>query len=154
MIMLAHIAQSFRDTFQGRASEWALALVLFNWSVILTVNETLFADSPSFAAFGQIISQDNLAMACGAVGAARLVVLGVNGWWRRSPHLRAVCSFLGAGFWFLITLGLIQAGTMGTGLAVYPVLLLLDSYNVIRAAGEAGIADLHHRQAAKDDHRI
>ncbi|RUV90231.1 hypothetical protein EOA60_06775 [Mesorhizobium sp. M1A.F.Ca.IN.020.06.1.1] len=152
-MILAHITSSFRETFPARASEWALATMLFGWSVVLFANPTLFADTPSFAAgLAQIVPQGTLAVLCGIAGAGRLVCLGINGAWRRSPHLRSVGAFIATGFWFIITLGLLKAGANGTGLAIYPVLMFLDSYNVIRAAGEAGLSDQRHGRVTGDGH--
>ena len=53
-------------------------------------------------------------------------------------------------FWFQITLGFAQADIWGTGMAVYPVLLALDGYNVIRAITDAAIVDKHFKRAAHD----
>lgn len=137
----AHFTRSFRETFPTRASEWALGLMLFLWSVILSANPTLFADSAALAPLADIVSQRTWAVLCLIVGGGRLIMLAINGAWRRSPHLRALAAFVSSFFWFEITVGLLESGTFGTGLAIYPVLLALDIYNVLRAARDAGSAD-------------
>jgi len=152
-MILAHISRSFRETFPGRASEWALAIVILNWSLVLALNTDLFASSASYRALAGVMTQHSWLWLCFCIGTVRLMVLGINGAWRRSPHLRALSAFVSCFVWFQISVGLFQAGTGGTGLAVYPVLLLLDSYNVIRAMGEAGISDASHRGADKDANR-
>jgi hypothetical protein len=53
-------------------------------------------------------------------------------------------------FWMQISLGLVASGNATTGLAVYPVLLALDSYNVFRAMREAGIIDAEYKRAARN----
>lgn len=142
---------SLRATFPTRASEWALAIIMFNWSIVLAVNVDLFATGRSYAALTQLMDQQAWALSCLAIGGGRLVILAVNGAWRRSPHLRALGSFLSGLFWFLISAGILQAGAYNTGLAVYPVLFLLDTFNAIRAMGEAGRSDkLHGMRMAKD----
>ena len=145
-----HLRRSFRETFPGRASEWALGLMLFNWSVVLTANRTLFEDRQAYGAFSAIMDQQWWALACLVVGGARLVVLAINGAWRRSPHLRAVLAFASCFFWFQIAVGLAQADSIGTGMAVYPVLFLLDAFNAIRTLGEAGLSDAHHKRTARN----
>lgn len=141
MIVVEHLIRSLRDTFPGRASEWALGFMIFNWSVVLTLNPDLFAQGRSYRELARWADQDTWAAACLVIGGVRLLVLAVNGAWRRSPHARAAAAFVSCFFWFQITLGLLGAGTGGTGLAVYPVLFLLDVFNAIRAIGEAGRSD-------------
>lgn len=146
-----HLRRSFRETFPARASEWALSVILLNWSAVLMFNDTLFRDGASYRFLAQVAHQETWAWLCFMAAGSRLVVLGINGAWRRSPHARAAFAFMASFFWFQITIGFIQAGTFSTGLAVYPVLLALDSYNVLRAMGEAGIIDNHHKRRATDN---
>ncbi len=143
-----HMTRSFRKTFAVRASEWALALMLLNWSVVLFANPELFADRPSYAAIDAIMPQETWALVCFMAGAGRLIVLMINGAWRRTPHLRAAGAFIACFFWFQITLGFGQAEIWSTGMAIYPVLLVLDAYNVIRAITDAAIIDNHFKRAA------
>lgn len=143
-MIIAHLSRSLRETFPARASEWALGTILFNWSLVLLFNEALFSAGRSYAVLGQLMGQETWAGLCLVCGGGRLLILAINGAWRRSPHLRALFAFLSCFFWFQITLGMAQAGTQGTGLAVYPVLFLLDAFNTLRAMGEAGLSDRIH----------
>lgn len=149
-MILAHVTQSLRDTFPARASEWALATVLFLWSAILNLNVDLFqtANSATYHALESLMSQSDWGVLCLIVGGGRLVTLAINGAWRRTPHLRAFCAFISGLFWLEITIGALQGGAVGTALAIYPVLFLLDTYNVIRAMGEAGRSDATHKRMA------
>jgi len=145
-----HISQSFRQTFAVRASEWALSLMLLNWSIVLFASPELFVDRPSYAPLASIMKQETWATICFVAGAGRLIVLLINGSWRRTPHLRASGAFIACFFWFQITLGFAQAETWATGMAIYPVLLALDAYNVIRAITDAAITDNHFKRAVSD----
>lgn len=140
-MIFAHITHSLRHTFPTRASEWALGLMLFNWSVVLIFNPNLFAELPNYSHFTEIMSQGSWAALCFIGGTLRLTMLFINGTWRRSPHLRAAAAFLSCFFWFQVSLALFQSGLFATGLAVYPVLFLLDVYNVFRASRDAGFSD-------------
>lgn len=146
-MILAYISQSIAATFPTRATEWGKAVMLFLWGVVLAFNTDLLATTPSLTPSLQLASQPAWAYACLVVGGARLVMLVINGAWRRSPHLRAVAAFISCFFWFQISVGLIEAGTYGTGLAIYPVLLALEIYNVFRAARDAGTSDRIHTGA-------
>ena len=145
-MLIAHLSQSLRETFPTRASEWALATMLFLWSVVLHLNPDLFETSgaPTYHALANIMAQNTWALLCLVAGGGRLTVLAINGAWRRSPHCRGVAALIGALFWFEIIVGIFQGGSFGTGLAIYPVLFFLDSYNAIRAFGEAGRSDANH----------
>ncbi|MDI1266808.1 MAG: hypothetical protein PS018_26445 [bacterium] len=146
-MIFAHITTSFRETFHARASEWALAAVLFNWGLVLSLNMTLF-EGASYAELAALAPQVAWAWLCLLFGAFRLAVLAINGAWRRSPHIRSACAFVACFVWFQISMGLLQSGTWSTGLAVYPVLFFLDIFNVIRAIGEAGRSDAQHQRMA------
>lgn len=152
-MMFAHFGASLRETFPARASEWALAFMVFNISIVFTLNEDFFASNPvALAGLERIMSQPSWAYLCYALGGGRLLVLMVNGAWRRSPHLRAAGAFLSTGFWFLILSGFWATGTFGFVMAIAPVLLLLDTYNTLRAIGEAGISDDLHARASRYEH--
>lgn len=151
-MFFAHLSHSLRETFPARASEWALATILFNWSVILFLQPNLFATVDAFASLARLMPQQTFAGLCFLVGFGRLVTLAINGAWKKSPHIRAFGAFLGTGVWFMIAIGIIRSGSGATGLGVYPVLMLLDSFNVIRAAGEAGLSDHQPGRVAKDGH--
>lgn len=144
-----HITRSLKETFPTRASEWALGAIIFLWAVMLSANPDLFVESRSFVPLARIFDQDTWTLLCLAIGGGRLLMLAINGAWRRSPHLRAIAAFISCFFWFQISLGFFQAGTYGTGLAVYPVLFALDVYNTFRAAGDAGSSDRIHNRSLR-----
>lgn len=148
--MLDHFSRSLRDTFPTRASEWALGLMLFLWAVVLISNPDVFTNGPSYRGLEMVATQDTWALLCLVIGGGRLLVLAINGAWRRSPHMRSGAAFLSCFFWYQITIGMMQSGTWATGLAVYPVLLGLDAFNAIRTLGEAGASDNIHKRAAND----
>lgn len=145
MNLIGHFRHSLRSTFEARASEWALASATLLWGMIVLSNPGEFAARPSFTGFLAMAPQNIWGGCATAIGAVRLVVLLFNGSVRRSPHLRAVMAFLTCFLWMQITLGLL-AGDGFTGLAMYPVALFLDIYNVMRAAREAALTD----RAARD----
>ena len=144
-MIFAYLGKSFRETFPGRASEWALGAMLFNWGAILVLKPDIFSMQPYYTPMAELMRQSAWGLLCIGVGGSRLMVLFVNGFWRRSPHLRSLMAFLASLVWFEVTVGLLQSGLINTGLAVYPVLFGLDVFNAIRAMGDAGRSDALHK---------
>lgn len=138
-MLIAHIRENFRSAFYPRMSEWACALMIFNWGVILRYNETVMSLNPSFDGMLQVAQQSTWSTACIWLGGLRLTVLLINGAWRRSPHLRGITAFLCIFIWFQVVLSVSQ--TFGTGMAVYPVILLTELLNVMRSFQDARLVD-------------
>lgn len=150
-MLFAHITKSFRETFPARASEWALAVMLMNWAIVLTLLPNVFEQQAYFAPMNALMKQTSWAYVCLAVSAVRLTVLIVNGMLKRSPHLRALTSFFSALVWFEISIGFLQTGSPTTGLAIYPVLFALDTFNTARAMGDAKLADTRNVRTTEDE---
>ncbi|KAB0682006.1 hypothetical protein [Aureimonas leprariae] len=136
-----HIRSSLGETWDVRVSEWACGAMLFLLAFVLHFNPALFRDGPSYSAMASLASQDTWKLAFLFGGGFRLLVLLVNGIIRRSPHLRLLAAFVSCGFWFQIALGLYQSGTFPTGMAIYPVLLGLDFYHLLRCGRAARRVD-------------
>lgn len=130
----------FQKTFPLRVAEWLMAGVLITWGVILLAAPGVFL-APQHSTMRQMAPQDIWGTACLVMGLIRWAALTINGAWRASPHVRAVCAFFSCFFWLVISYGLAGSGVVTTGLAVYPWFLLLDVYNVFRAASDAREAD-------------
>lgn len=129
-----------QKTFPLRVTEWALALILFNWGVILSLHPGAFWARPYFSNLQAIAPQGWWAAVCLGLGIARLAALAVNGAWMPTPFIRAVTAFLTCWIWMQISFGLSRNELPSLGLATYPVFLLLDVYNVYRASADARVA--------------
>ena len=134
------IVVRFQKTFPLRVSEWLMAGIVLTWGVVLLANPTVF-DAPHHSSMREMADQQTWGVMCLGMGLTRWAVLTINGAWRASPHIRAACAFSTCFFWLLISYGLAGSGVVTTGLAVYPWFLLLDIYNVFRAASDAREAD-------------
>lgn len=138
MIYLRHTG--ITDNLNIRLAEWGLGLMLLLWGAILVSPDDTFS-RPAFTMMARIASENVWGVVLTLLGTTRIVVLLINGAWRRSPHLRAATAFLSCFVWTQIALSIWESGIFATALAVYPVLLLMDIYVVIRAAGEARLSD-------------
>lgn len=134
------IVVRFQQTFPLRVSEWVMAVILVNIGFVLLLNPEIFA-LPQHSAMARWANVYVWGWGCLLMGAVRFAVLVINGAWRASPHIRAVTAFLACFVWLEILLGLGASGVASIGLAVYPWFLVLDTYNVFRAASDAREAD-------------
>lgn len=128
----------FNHKFSVRATEWLCASVLFLWGVVLLSSPTAFDQGSNYYwTLERLFSQTTWAWACGGMGFVRLLALYVNGSRRETPFARMATAFLSCFFWYQIALGLALSGVINTGLAVYPVLLVFEVYNVLRSSIDA-----------------
>jgi hypothetical protein len=141
-MITVHAWESINETFEARASEWALACVMFSLGVVSAVNEDLFASSNAFGVLARWATQETWALIFLSVGFVRLCVLFVNGGYWRTPHFRSALAFASCFVWFQLVLGF--APNVSFLLATMPWVFLLDAYNALRSAREAGIAQYLH----------
>lgn len=128
------------ESLRFRLCEWVLSGVLFSWGWILLLPTQSF-DLPSLAGLRNIASENMWGSALLLLGAGRLVVLTINGAWRRNPHARGVGAFLSCFVWCQISLGLLNSGVVAPGIAVYPIFLIAEMYTVYRTSRDARESD-------------
>lgn len=128
----------FNHKFEVRATEWLCGTVLFFWGVVLLSVPSAFADGANYYwTLERLFNQRTWGWACLIMGSVRLVALYINGARRETPFARTATAFLSCFFWYQIALGLALSGIVNTGLAVYPVLLIFEVYNVLRSSIDA-----------------
>lgn len=135
--MAVHVR--FHETLPLRIPEWISASMMTLWGWVVLTDQTLFANSPSFAAMNQFPQWvwGSLALACGLAG---LVGLGINGFWKATPFIRAAAAGGRMLMWLAIVVGLASSGNLSTGLPTYFGLAALELWNIYRAMGDARIA--------------
>lgn len=141
LMYIAHSWQSLTDTFEARASEWALAGATFSLGLVSMLNTDLYTN-PGFRGLTEWFDQPTWTIIFLTVGFLRLTVLLINGAYWRTPQFRCLFAFITAGVWFQLLLGF--AANLSFFLAVMPWIFGLDVYNAKRAGREAGISLLFH----------
>lgn len=140
-MIIAHIRDNFAAAFFPRLSEWSAAFVLTGIGVMLSINDTLMeaaiaaGNGRGYQLLLVIAPQSVWATAITIFGSVRLLILLVNGAWRRSPLGRAVAAFLSCFFWTQIVLSF--APTFGFAFVMACGWLGADMVNVMRAARDA-----------------
>lgn len=133
--MTVHV--SFRETFPLRVPEWIAAAMMADWGRKLLANPAIFDTSPAFRAMGAIMPQWAWGSFATCLGGLGLIALGINGFWRATPFLRAAASFGRMFVWLQIQFGLIAGGLPTTGTSIYIGLAALEIWNMYRASGDA-----------------
>src|SRR5690606_37859289 len=146
-VVVIYTFKSLQDTFEARASEWALTGAILTMAVVFYLNDTMFL-SPAFSGLRDIANNQYIwASVFTVVGMLRLAVLLVNGAYWRTPHLRSFTAFLCAGVWFTLFLGFVRDGSVLS--ALMPWIFFLDAYNAKRAARETGQSEFVQRHVKK-----
>lgn len=140
-MIVAHIRDNFSAAFFPRLPEWIASSVLLLIGVTLSINTDLMSSAiaggygKGYTLLLTIAGQGVWATALTVFGFTRLLVLLINGAWRRSPVARAVFAFLSCFFWTQIVLSL--APTFGLAFASFCGWLVADMVNIMRAARDA-----------------
>lgn len=128
-------------TFPIRITEWLLAGIMLTWAIVCWNLDSSEWSSPVYVGLTRIAHQDTWAFYAFWIGVVRIAALTINGAWRPSPHFRAAGAFLACFMWLQISLGMLVADIHVLGIAIYPWLLLADTYNVFRASYDARVSD-------------
>lgn len=149
MMVFAHIRDRFSDAFYPRLSEWFAAVLLMTIGWVLMMNADLMATAKTntYQLMLLIATQETWSVIMRIFALARLIVLVVNGAWRRSPHLRAICALLTMFFWTQISLS--AASTFGLLFAFAAAVLALEFFNMVRAARDARTVDYAHAKGGR-----
>lgn len=140
-MFIAHIRDNFAAAFFPRWAEWLAAGVLLGIGMMLTTNDDLMASALAsgsgrgYALLLEIAPQSVWALTMTMFGIIRIIILLINGAWRRSPVARAVTAFLSCFFWTQIVLSF--QPTFGFAFMMGLGWLVGDMVNIMRAARDA-----------------
>ncbi len=119
--------------------EWFSGAVAATFGVILLVGDNVI-DLPEWSWFADFFhEQGTFGRIMIALGAARLVALGINGALIDvTPLIRQVSAFCGLLVWFAIAVGFYLSGVLTVWAAFYPWLVIAELTNIYRAAHDQG----------------
>jgi hypothetical protein len=121
-----------------RPLEWMLATILLLWGVEIMRPTTVF-DVPFYGVMKLLLRETTWGAIAVVIGALQMLGLGINGWWRRSPIIRAVGSFCSGLFWLALCVLMFMGhqrygGYLPVGVtAFYPVFFLFEGWCVAAA---------------------
>ncbi|EAU40277.1 hypothetical protein FP2506_03585 [Fulvimarina pelagi HTCC2506] len=122
-----------------RLAEWLLTIWLLNWGVTLAYGGTF--EAPAFAVLKSWASIETWSLFCLIGGGGRLMLLILNGGWRKSPHFRVLAALGTVPFWVAVAYGFQLSGTNTTGTGAYYACIVAEIVSMYRATSEAGWND-------------
>lgn len=128
----------FRQTFRERAMEWLVSAGLTGWGLIVIESPRLF-DLPYFDALRQIMGQQAWGWLAFLIGTMRLVVLFINGAWRRTPMFRQLGAIFGLLVWSCLLFGALSLNYHAPGASTYATLFLMDAVSLSFAAADGRV---------------
>jgi hypothetical protein len=126
----------FRQTFRERASEWVLSIILAFWGFTVVQAPGLF-ERPFYAALAHAGPQWIWGWSAFFVGLLRLLVLFINGAWRRTPMFRQCGAAGGMLVWIMLMMGSLSIEWRSPAIATYLGLFMLDALNLSFASRDA-----------------
>lgn len=131
----------------ARDLEWFAAFMALAFGAILALPGNTFATGLHWQRFAAIMPEGGWAALMIALALVRMAALTINGRWRRTPLLRALCAVLGAAVWGYVALLMYApyAGGIQTGVGVYAVAALADIVSARRSGRDIPVAERVHR---------
>ena len=127
-----------KHRFGPRMTEWMIATIIFLWGfVLLLPAETFEEDNWTF--FKSVMTENSWGWTMMTLGAMRIGGLIVNGARKNvTPWIRVFSAGCGFIVWIGIIVAFALSGVVGTWLAVYPTIAVIELVNIYRAANDAG----------------
>lgn len=123
--------------FRLRRTEWIAGVQCFLWGIVLLLPVSVF-DGRAFSVIGTWASEDTFGFAMLFAGALRLAGLIINGARQRvTPWMRLGGALIGAALFTAISLGFAASGVIGTWLAAWPVLAVVEFMNLYDTTRDA-----------------
>lgn len=147
-MLIARVVHDVSAHFIVRMGEWVFGVMMFLIGIQMMRDGHLFATGPGWMVMRGIATEFHWGLALAAVGGARIAALIANGSFvsfrRYSPLVRAICAFLCAMVWAILSLGVFLANSNGILFIVTTGICVRDIGLSYAIAGEAGGAYMRY----------
>lgn len=121
-----------------RSTEWLLAFLAIAWGYAVLRPGAVF-DMAAYRLLGELMRETAWGALAVMIGCLRMLGLAINGWWRRSPLIRAAGSFCSGMFWLALCVLMFAANArtnaaLPAGVHFYPVFFFFEGW-CLAAAG-------------------
>lgn len=143
-MIVARVVSGVYDHFRLRLPEWVKSVGMTLMGLNFLRPADTFAMSPGYVVISQIASETTWGIVLTAIGLSRFLALLLNGnfaWFKRwSPLVRCICSGFSCSIWLMLGVGNYLVDSHFQGWIVFGMLTIVDGFNGIAIAGEAGTA--------------
>lgn len=130
----------FSETFQSRYAEWAMGTGMTLFGFLMIGNDEAFSQ-PFYAVMRMVFGHANtLGWIVFLFGIARLVVLFINGAWRRTPLLRIIGCWSGMLLCSFLMVSTLALDRVTPTVAFWVILFMLDATSMKFATNDNIIA--------------
>ncbi len=121
-----------------RPLEWLLATCMVAWGVTMLLPPDRF-EMGTYAYMAMLCTESRWGTISILLGLLRWFGLGINGWWRRTPLIRAAGAWAGILWWLAIGFLMWAAATehgsvLPAGVVYYPVFVLFEAWALLSSA--------------------
>lgn len=125
----------FRETFRERQMEWALTAGSTGWGAIILQPAAAF-ERPFYAPLARIAPECVWGWSMFMVGVLGLVVLFINGAWRRTPFFRQIASVSRMVAWSGLMFGTLSVDWQSAASAIYGMILAMEAMALSNATAD------------------
>nr|USU32871.1 hypothetical protein NG677_04005 [Methylobacterium sp. OTU13CASTA1] len=121
-----------------RSTEWLLSVCAVLWGWAILQPEVAFT-LPAYHLMAELMTESRWGALAILIGSLRILGLGINGFWRRSPLLRAAGTLASGLFWMCIGVLIFAASSksgspLAAGSYFYPAFFAFEGW-CLAAAG-------------------
>ena len=130
-----------QKSFNTRFCEWMLAFIMFGLGLMYALPEPSMA-APAMMQMTYTMPEQAWAVVSIVLGVARILVLGINGAWKKQGHARAVLGILCLLIWTQTAIVFLNYPPASPGDIIFPIFVISELFLIFRAAKEAGTIDV------------
>ena len=116
------VTSRLHKTFRERSAEWVQSGICTFWGQVVLLSPGAFA-RPSYAALSNMLPEQVWGWLAFLIGLFSLIVLFINGAWRRTPALRMAFSFVRLVIWAGLLMGTLSMDWSSPSMATFAGLL-------------------------------
>lgn len=124
-----------------RFSEWMLAFIMLGLGLMYALPEHSM-DAPAMMQMTYTMPETAWGVVSIIIGGVRILVLGINGAWKKQGHARAVLGILCLLVWTQTAIVFLNYPPASPGDIIFPIFVISELFLIFRAAKEAGTIDV------------
>ena len=130
-----------QKSLNTRFCEWMLAFIMLGLGLMYALPEASMA-APAMMQMTYTMPETAWGIVSVVIGGVRILVLGINGAWKKQGHARAVLGILCLLVWTQTAIVFLNYPPASPGDIIFPIFVISELFLIFRAAKEAGVIDV------------